>query len=286
MKIISNIGSAVMEWLIAPFEVGFVQRALWGGVLVSVVCALAGTWVVLRGMAFLGDALSHGMLPGVALASLLGANPFVGAALSTGVLAAGVTVLGRSGRLSHDTGIGLLFVAMLSAGVIIVSRSESFAVDVTGFLFGDVLAIRDADLGVLAVAALVAIVVSVLGYRAFVALTLDARIAHTLGLQPGRAHAALLALITLATVSSFHVVGTLLVFGLLVAPPAAALAWARRIPAALIGATLLGCTATVLGLLVSWHAGTAAGATIAAVAVTQYFVSSALARLRDRVRPC
>jgi zinc/manganese transport system permease protein len=272
-----------MEWLVTPFEVSFVQRALCGGVLVSCVCALAGTWVVLRGMAFLGDAMSHGMLPGVAVSSLLGGNLLLGAAISAGLMALGVTALGRSPRLSQDTGIGLLFVATLSVGVIIVSHSQSFAVDLTGFLFGDVLAVRTIDLAYLAGALVLAAAVSVLGYRSFVALTFDLRKAHTLGLRPRLSYGVLLALVTLAIVASFHVVGTLLVFGLLIAPPAAALYWARRIPAIMLGAALLGATATATGLLISWHWGTAAGATIAAAAVALFFLSAAVARLRDRV---
>lgn len=271
-----------MEWLVGPFEVTFVQRALWGGVLVSLICALAGTWVVLRGMAFFGDAMSHGMLPGIALASLLGGSPLVGAAASAAVMAAGVSLVGRSPRLSQDTSIGLLFVGMLSLGVIIVSGSESFAVDLTGFLFGDVLAVRPADLVHLAGASVVALVIAVLGHRPFVALAFDERKAHTLGLRPRAAHAALLALLTLAIVASFHIVGTLLVFGLLIAPPAAALPWARRIPTVMAGAACLGMSATFLGLLLSWHLGTAAGATIAATAVLQFLLSTLTAGLRDR----
>src|SRR5690606_6495274 len=263
-----------MEWLIAPFEVSFVARALVGGLLVSGVCALAGTWVVLRGMAFLGDAMSHGMLPGVALASLLGGSLFLGAAASAVAMALGVTALTRSGRLSRDTGIGLLFVGMLSAGVIIVSHSRSFAVDLTGFLFGDVLAVRERDLLVLAAALAVAAAIALLGHRAFVALAFDPRKARTLGLHPRAAHLAMLALVTLAIVASFHVVGTLLVFGLLIAPPAAMSLWARRIPVIMLGAALLGAASVFTGLLASWHLGTAAGATIAAVAVALFFLSA------------
>ncbi|RCG21326.1 metal ABC transporter permease [Streptomyces diacarni] len=271
-----------MEWLTGPYEVAFVQRALWSGILVSLICATTGTWVVLRGMTFLGDAMSHGMLPGVALASLHGSSLLVGAAVSAGVMACGVTVLGRSRRLSQDTGIGLLFVGMLSLGVIIVSRSQSFAVDLTGFLFGDVLAVREQDLVNLTVALCAATLVSVLGYRSFLALVVDERKAHTLGLRPRLAHAALLGLVTLAIVTSFHVVGTLLVFGLLIAPPAAALPWARRVPVVMCGAALFGMTATFAGLLLSWHLRTAAGATIAAVAVVLFFLSASAAGLRRR----
>ncbi|ASR35637.1 ABC transporter permease [Prauserella marina] len=273
-----------MEWLTTPFEVGFVQRALAGGVLVSLICALAGTWVVLRGMAFLGDAMSHGMLPGVALASLLGGNLVLGAALSAAAMALGVTALNRSTRLSQDTSIGLLFVGMLSAGVILVSHSDSFAVDLTGMLFGDILAVRAGDLGFLVVASLVALLVSVLGHRAFVALAFDVRKAHTLGLRPRWAHAVLLGLLTLAIVASYHVVGTLLVVGLLIAPPATAVLWARRIPMIMALAAALGSISVVVGLLLSWHWGTAAGATVAAVAVALFFCSALATRIRDRAR--
>ncbi|WP_306367852.1 zinc ABC transporter permease AztB [Nocardiopsis sp. CC223A] len=274
-----------MEALFAPFEVVFVQRALWGGVLVSLICAPSGTWVVLRGMAFLGDAMSHGMLPGVALAALLGGNLFIGAALAAAGMALGVTALNRSARLSQDTSIGLLFVGMLSAGVIIVSHSGSFAVDLTGFLFGDVLAVREQDLVLLALALLVALPVAALGHRSFTALAFDPRKATTLGLAPRAAHAAMLGLITLAVVASFHVVGTLLVFGLLIAPPAAAAIWARSIPAIMAGAAVLGSTSTFVGLLVSWHWGTAAGASISATAVALFFCSAALSRFRSGTGP-
>ncbi|GGP71014.1 ABC transporter permease [Streptomyces variabilis] len=233
-------------------------------------------------MAFLGDAMSHGLLPGVALAALLGGNLMVGAVASAVVMTAGVTALGRTPRLSQDTGIGLLFVGMLSLGVIIVSRSQSFAVDLTGFLFGDVLAVRQQDLLVLAVALLATLVVSVLGHRAFLALAFDERKAHTLGLRPRLAHAVLLGLLGLAIVASFHIVGTLLVLGLLIAPPSAALPWARSVRGIMTLAALLGATATFGGLLLSWHLSTAAGATVAALAVSLFFLSHMVSGLRDR----
>ncbi|MFD3510230.1 zinc ABC transporter permease AztB, partial [Nocardia sp. NPDC058666] len=271
-----------MEWLIAPFEVAFVQRALWGGLLVSCVCALAGTWVVVRGMAFLGDAMAHGMLPGVAVAALLGGNLIVGAAVSCTAMAFGVSALSRGKRFAADTAIGLLFVGMLAAGVIIVSRSQSFAVDLTGFLFGDVLAVRTVDLWYLVAALAIALVIAVLGHRAFVALTFDPRKAHTLGLHPKAAQVALIGLLTVAIVASFHVVGTLLVFGLLIAPPAAAVYWSDRIPVVMVIAALVGGLSTVAGLVISWHGGTAAGATIAAVAVGLFFVSAVFSAVRER----
>ena len=273
-----------MDWFLTPLEVGFVARALYAGLLVSGLCALAGTWVVLRGMAFLGDAMAHGMLPGVAIAALAGGNLFLGAAVGAVSMSVGVTALSRNPRLSQDTGIGLLFAGMLALGVIVVSHSKSFAVDLTGFLFGDVLAVRGTDLVTLAVALAAAAAVAVLGHRSFTALAFDRRKAATLGLRPRLAHAVLCGLLTLAITASFQVVGTLLVFGLLIAPPAAMTLWAQRIPAIMIGSFVLGALAVVIGLLVSWHLGTAAGATIAATAVLGFFAAALADRLRG-LRP-
>ncbi|POH61280.1 zinc ABC transporter permease AztB [Arthrobacter glacialis] len=265
-----------MDWLLEPFDVSFIQRALIGGFAVALLCAMVGTWVVLRGMAFLGDAMSHGMLPGIAVALLLGGNPVVGAAVSAAAMAFGVSAMSRHRRLTHDTSIGLLFVGMLAAGVIIISRSRSFAVDLTGILFGDILAVKFSDIwllcGILAATALVAAIF----HRPFTALAFDARKAATLGMRPDLAATVLLLLVTAAMAGSFQVVGTLLVFGLLIAPPAAALPWAKSIPAVMGVAAVLGCVSVMVGILLSWHARTAAGATIAATAVALFFISSAI----------
>ncbi|AHK33956.1 ABC zinc transporter permease component [Rhodococcus opacus PD630] len=278
-----------MQWLLDPLMVSFVRRALFAGMLVSVLCGLVGTWVVLRGMAFMSEAISHGMLPGVAVAYLAGANLLLGAAASAVVMILGVAWVSKNARLSEDTGIGLLFVGMLAMGVVIVSRARSFAVDLTAFLFGDVLSATRGDLIWLAAAAAVAGIVSAIAYRPFVALVFDERKAHTLGLQPRWAHLALLALVVLAVVASFRIVGTLLVFGLLVAPSATAALFGRSIGATMAIAVLLGWSATFAGLIVSWNADTAAGATIAGIAVLQFFVAalarSAVRRLRPALLP-
>jgi ABC-type Mn2+/Zn2+ transport system permease subunit len=161
---------------------------------------------------------------------------------------------------------------MLALGVIIISREGSYAGDLTAFLFGDILGVDDADLVLqAAVAALTVAAVAVL-YRPFLALSFNREKAAALGLRPDLAHVAMLVLLALAVVSSFRVAGTLLVFGLLVAPPATATLLVRRIPAAMLTGTALGCLAVVLGLTVSYHADTAASATVAGVAVGQFFV--------------
>lgn len=273
-----------MEFLFAPFEVSFVLRALIAGVLAAVLCGCIGTWVVLRGLAFFGDAMSHGMLPGVAIASILGGHLMFGAAVSALVMAAGITWVSRESKLSQDVSIGLLFVGMLAIGVVIVSHSQSFAVDLTSFLFGDVLGVRAEDLVVLAIAACLGVLACVVLRRPFLALAFDERKAATLGLRPGWAHIAMLVLTAMAVVASFQVVGTILVFGLLIGPPATAYLLFVRIGAIMIAASAIGAAATFLGLLVSWHAETSAGATIALLAVLAFFAVLVAKRVKSALR--
>jgi len=260
-----------MGWLLDPFEPEFMQRALLAGILAVVAASVVGTWVVLRGLSFLGDALAHGVIPGMALAVLWGFNLTVGALVTAGLMVGGISLVNRRSRLGEDTGVGLLFVGMLALGVIIISKSRSFATDVQGLLFGDVLGVTWADLRFQAAAAVVVVVASAAGYRAFLALSFNEAKSGSLGLRPGATHLALLALIALAIVSSFQAVGTLLVFGLLVGPPATAALLVRRVWLCMVVGVLLGWLAVVAGLVVSYHHATAAGATMAGVSVAGFF---------------
>lgn len=261
-----------MDWLLEPFSYGFIRTGLLAAALTVVTTSLVGTWVVLRGMSFMGDALAHGVLPGIAVAHLAAFDLTLGAALGAGVMVAGVSVVHRRARLAEDVGIGLLFVGMLALGVAIVSRSSSFVGALTGFLFGDPLGVTRADVLVIAVATVVTIVVSVLAYRPFLVLTFSEIKAETLGLRPRLTHAALLGLIALAIVTSFRTVGTLLVFAFLVAPPATAALIARRVPVMTLAAIGFGLVGVFVGMLASYHLDTAAAATIALVTVLEFFV--------------
>lgn len=261
-----------MDWLLEPFASGFTQRALVAGLLVAVTCSTVGVWVVLRSLTFMGDALAHGVIPGIAVASLAGVDLTIGAAASAVVTVAGISFVTARARLPEDTGIGLLFVGMLSLGVLIVSRSGSFAVDVTAFLFGDVLGVTGADIALQAGAAIVAVVASAVWYRAFLVLAFDERKAGLLGLRPGLARGVLLSLIGLTVVTAFRTVGSLLVFGLLVAPPATATLLVRRVPAIMAASVALGAGAVVAGLVLSYHLDLAGAASIAVCAVTGFFL--------------
>jgi zinc/manganese transport system permease protein/manganese/iron transport system permease protein len=267
-----------LSFVFAPFAFDFVQRGMVGGALVAVLCGIVGTWVVIRGMAFLGEALAHGMLPGVALATVAGFPVLIGGALSAIAMSAGIGALQRRARLSYDTSIGLLFVSMLALGVIVISHSGSFATDAPAILFGDILAITESDLLLLAAAAAVGLVTAAACHRSFVALALDTRIASVLGLRPRLAQAALVGLVTLAVVASYQAVGSMLVVGLLLAPAVAAGHWTTRIPSRMLLASVFGILAVALGLLASWHFATAAGASVAAAAIVLAGASSVTRR--------
>jgi ABC-type Mn2+/Zn2+ transport system permease subunit len=273
----------VWNFFADAFASDITRRALVGGLIAATTTSLIGTWVVLRGLAFFGDAVAHGVLPGIALAAVWGFDLTLGAMISAVVMVFGINLVHRTTRLGDDTGIGLLFVGMLALGVVIISRADSFAGDLTSFLFGDVLGVRDVEIQLGLAALAVTIVGLVLGHRSFLALAVNRDKAETLGLRPGLAHAVMLTLLALAVVASFRVVGTLLVFGLMVAPPATAVLLVRRIPVAMVVAVGFGWLSVVLGLAVSYHADTAASATMAGMAVAQFFVVLTATELRTAI---
>ncbi|MDR9450180.1 MAG: zinc ABC transporter permease AztB [Acidimicrobiia bacterium] len=270
-----------MDWLIDPLSETFMQRVLVGSALAVMTASLIGTWVVLRGLSFMGDALAHGVTPGIALAFALGFNLTLGAIAAAGAMTLGINVVHRKARLREDTGIGLLFVGMLAMGVIIMSRLPSFSSSLATILFGDTLGIRKEDVVLQAVAAGVTLVVILIFYRAFLVLSFNQEKAKMLGLRPGLAHLVMLSLLTLAIVTSFRTVGTLLVFALIVAPPATASLVVRRVPTMMVAGVAFGFLAVISGLLISWHANTAAGATMAGMSVAIFFLVLALREVRN-----
>lgn len=273
----------MIEFFVEAFEPSFMQRALIGSLIAVVAASLVGTWVVLRGLAFLGDALAHGVIPGIALAVLLGFSPVLGAFSAALIMSGLVTVVSNRTSVREDTAIGLLFVGMLALGIVIVSRSQSFSTEVTALLFGDVLGVSAGDIRSQIVATAVVVVVTIVLYRPFMALTFNRAKAQTLGMRPGLAQAALLAMLALSIVAGFQAIGTLLIFGLLVGPPAAATLLVRRVPAIMVVSILLGSVAVVAGLLISFHYGTAGSATIAGLSVLEFFIVLAGKELANAV---
>jgi ABC-type Mn2+/Zn2+ transport system permease subunit len=275
----------IFDAVVSPFsENAFMARALLAGVLVAVSCAVVGAFVVLRGLAFIGDALAHGVLPGVAIATLFGIPGMVGAAAGSLAMIAGVGLVTRRSNLSSDTAVGLLFVGMLSLGVAIVSRSRAFTGDLVHLLFGEILGISAAELGIQAAALVLVALVAVICRRPFLLLCFDRDQADAAGFDSRRYHGIMLGLIAITVVVSFRTVGTLLVFGMLLAPAACAMLFARTIGTLIAVAAGVGSLAVYVGLLVSYHANLAAGASITLMATLFFFAALTVKGLLATVR--
>jgi len=270
-----------MDFLFGPFvDNEFLRLSLVATCVVAVTCAVAGAFVVLRGLSFVGDALAHGVVPGVAVALLIGFSGVLGAALGAGVMMAGVGVVNRRFRLSGDTSIGLLFVGMLALGVIIQSRSASFAGDLTAVLFGEVLGVSWADIAWQVVAFVVVAAVAWVCRRPFMLLSFDEGLAATSGFSVRRYGNIMLAMVALTVVASFQTVGTLLVLGMLVAPAATGALFGRRISTVVCIAAVVGVVSSYVGLLVSYHADLAAGASIVLAAVVVFALAATVVEVR------
>jgi ABC-type Mn2+/Zn2+ transport system permease subunit len=275
-----------MDWLITPFSTnGFMLQALAAGVLVSIACAVAGTFIILRGLAFIGDALAHGVLPGIAVALLVGFSGILGAAIGAAVMIGGITLITQRSRLSSDTAIGLLFVGMLSLGVAIVSRSNSFSGDLTRILFGEILGISFQSIIIQLVATAVILAIAVICARPFLLLSFDPEQAEVAGFSVRLYHNIMLFMIAITVIVSFQTVGTLLVFGLLIAPAGAGALIARRIEAMMAWAAFFGIISMYSGLLVSYHFNLAAGAAIILVAIVIFFIVFTVQNIRQHRVP-
>jgi ABC-type Mn2+/Zn2+ transport system permease subunit len=272
-----------MDWLVTPFSSNsFMVHALIAGVLVSIACAIAGTFVILRGLAFIGDALAHGVLPGIAVAILVGFPGILGAAIGAAAMVGGITLITQRSRLSSDTAIGLLFIGMLSLGVVIVSRSNSFSGDLTRILFGEILGIGIPSILIQLAATIVIAALAIICARPFLLLSFDPEQAEVAGFSARRYHYIMLFMIAITVIVSFQTVGTLLVFGMLIAPAGAGALMARRIEVMMLWAMLFGVLSMYFGLLISYHFNLAAGASIVIVTVAIFFIVFIMQNLRSR----
>jgi len=270
----------ILDYMVSPFAGNaFMVNALLAGVLVSIACGIVGTFVVLRGLAFIGDALAHGVLPGVAVAMLLGLPGMLGAAVGALGMIFGIGFITRRSNLSSDTAIGLLFVGMLALGVAIVSRSHAFSGDLVRILFGEILGIRTSELVTQLAATLVIAALAVACHRPFLLLCFSPEQAEVSGFPPRRYHAIMLLMIALTVVVSFRTVGTLLVFGMLLAPAASAALFSRKIITMVLSASGIGAGSVYAGLLASYHFNIAAGAAITLSASVVFFLLLALRQL-------
>src|SRR5512143_3015815 len=256
----------MIEWLTKPLTYEFMQRGLLASTVV-------GGYVVLRGMAFLGDALAHAILPGVAIAYLLNGNLLLGALIAAIVVAVAIGFLSRQGTIKEDTAIGILFAAALSLGVLLISSIRTYAVDLTHILFGNVLGVSSEDLLITAVLGVVVLGIVLLFFREFLVISFDPVLAATLRIRAERFRTLMLILLALTIVVSLQTVGVGLVAAMLVTPGAAAYLLTRRLPSMMIVAALIGAVSSIIGLYLSFYISIASGAAVVLTATVIFLLA-------------
>jgi manganese/iron transport system permease protein len=253
-----------MSWLLDPLTLPFMQTALAAAVLVGVGCALLGVYVVHRRMAFVGDALAHTTLPGVAVAYLAGVSLSLGATLAGVLTAVLIGWVGRRQQVREDTAIGVVFTGMFASGVVILSRSGTTR-NLTDILLGNVLAVTPDDLWVIAGVTAVVVVVLLAIHKELELTSYDPTHAATVGLKPDRLRLVLLVLLALTVVTAIQVIGLILTTALLVTPAATASLVTTRLPRMMAVSVAVAVGSAVVGLLASYHFRVPAGAAIVLV---------------------
>ncbi len=259
-----------MTWLLEPLAYPFMLRALLAAFLVSVTCGVVGTYVVLRGMAFLGDALAHSILPGVVVAFLLGWPLAVGALIVGIGSAFGIGLLSERGHIREDAAIGIVFAATFALGVALISTTGSYATDLAHILFGNVLGVSTGDLWFIAIFSALVLATLLLLYKEFLVLTFDPMLATVLRLPARFLRYLLLLLTAVSIVVALQTVGVALVIALLVTPASTALLLAQRLPVVMALAAAAGALASVIGLYASYYLNIASGPAIVLAATALF----------------
>lgn len=255
----------------------FLPKALFVALLSSAVCGVIGCYVVLRGMAFIGDAVAHAVFPGLAVAFVVQGNLVLGGAVAGVLTAVAVAVFAQNRRLREDSVIGVFFVAAFALGIVIISRSPGYSGSLQQFLFGSITGIPDEDLVVVAVSTVGLLALAFLFHKEFVAVTLDRESARALGLPVFALDLALYVMVSIAVVISVQTIGNILVLALLVTPAATARLLTDRLGVMMLLAPLVGGASALLGLYLSWSVDLPTGGTIVLVATAFFLLAWALA---------
>ncbi len=270
--------------MLAPLEFGFMQRGLLASVLVATICGILGSFVVLKRLAFIGDALAHASFGGVALAFVLGANIYLGAFVFALATALGIGAISQRGRVSSDTAIGVLFSGTFALGILIISRVESYTTDLFGYLFGDVLSITESDLWTIAALGLVVLALVGAFYRQLLFVAFDPTVAAATGIPARALEYLLLALLGATIVTAIQAVGIVMVVALLVTPAATAYLFTSRFHHMILASVVVGAFSALLGIYLSYYLDLASGAAIILVATALFFVTLALTGRKPSAR--
>lgn len=263
-----------MDWLTEPLQYAFMVRALLATILIGILCAVIGTYVVLRGMAFFGDALAHTILPGLALGYLVSGSDRIALfwwSLATSVLASlGIGAISKRTQLREDTAIGIIFAGMFALGIALISTVRSYAVDLSHFLFGDVLSVSNLDLARTAVFVGCCLLLVFAFYKEFLTIAFDPVLAITLRLPVNALNNLMLVLIAVTVAVSLQLVGVALMVAMLITPAATAYLLTKRLPVMMAFAALIAIFSGVVGLYLSYYLAVASGAAVVLVATALF----------------
>ncbi|HWO94000.1 MAG TPA: anchored repeat-type ABC transporter permease subunit [Dehalococcoidia bacterium] len=262
--------SSFIDYLAEPWDYEFMRRAFLATAIVGAVAGLLGTYVVLRGLAFIGDAIAHAAFPGVVIAFLLDRSLFLGGAIFGLATAVSIGAVSQTRRIREDTAIGVLFAAAFALGVVLISTEDAYTGNLAAFLFGQVLAVSETDIALAAGFGAAIVVVALALQKELIAVAFDRDLAQSMGLPVFWLDLLLFAMVTMAIVISLRAVGNILVVAMLVTPAATARLLTDRVYPMMALSTLLGAASGIIGLYISFHEDLAAGGLIVLV-VTAFF---------------
>ncbi|HZW81849.1 MAG TPA: metal ABC transporter permease [Candidatus Deferrimicrobium sp.] len=273
-----------MNFFIEPLQYAFMQRALVGTAAIGILCAVLGTFVVLRKIAFIGEGLAHGSLAGLAIGYLLHANLYIAGNLYTAGLAMLIGYLNEKAKVSFDTAIGIIFSTSMALGVALISRMKFYTTDLTGYLFGSVLSITDADLLLILSGTLVILGLIMVFYKELVFCSFDSEMAEVAGVPRAFLHYLLLLMIATAVVIASQTLGIILVTALLVTPAAGAYQLTNKLGPMLALSASISLLSSLIGLFASYYLNVASGASIALTAAMLFIVSYIISPKRKPLR--
>lgn len=262
----------MIDWLVDPWQHAFMRHALLAIVLVGLICGVIGTFVILRGLAFLGDALAHAIFPGVVIAFIFGGNFLVGAIIAAVAISAGIGAISQGGRITNDTAIGVIFAGGFALGVALLSTQQSYARDLNAFLFGSILSVQRNDLYLTAIVGLVVLAVVFWFRREFTTIAFDRAFAQSHGINLWKFDQLFLVALSLAIVISLQTVGNVLVLAMLVTPAATARLLTERLRTMVALSSLLGAASGTGGLYFSYYQGVPSGAAVVLVATLVFLL--------------
>ncbi|MFC1563009.1 metal ABC transporter permease [candidate division KSB1 bacterium] len=262
----------------------FMQRALAAGVLIGILCAVIGVYVVLKGLSFIGAGISHASFGGVALGFLLGINPILTAVVFCLLTGWGIGLVSRKGNIKEDTAIGIFFASTMALGILFIGLIRGYNVDLFGYLFGSILAVTTQDLWITMLVGLVIIFVVLAFFKELMFITFDSEMAEVAGLPVEKLYFLLISLIALTVVISIKVVGIVLVSALIVTPAASAYQLTEDFRKMMLLSVCFGVISTVGGLFISYWINTASGATIVLMATLIFFLTAIFSPRRHKFK--